>query len=128
MHCAHVSKALIPNEQKNFIVDEFVHQYFFKGSNSTRRFVVLMMVRRRPYWWPTTKATFAGHERMVTELQDYILMGITRRCQQKFQAIADYCRSGNPPEPATFWSPGYGPPGSQSAQVFGSYRLSWRSL
>ena len=70
MQRAHVSKALILNEQKNFIVEEFVHQYLFKGSNFTRRFVVLIMVRRRPVWWPTAKATLAGHEGMVTELQD----------------------------------------------------------
>jgi hypothetical protein len=43
---------------------------------------------------------------VVTELQDYILMGITRRCQQKISGYSGLpVWRVNPPEPATFWSP-----------------------
>lgn len=58
---AHISKALILDEHKNFVIEKCVHHRAFESPDFPGRSVVSVQACRCPGWRPTRNAALAGH-------------------------------------------------------------------
>ena len=83
MQCAHISKALIFNEQENHVVEQVIRQYLPKNSDFANRVVIPGAARCGPSGRPNLITALASHEGVVAELHKPQYPQLTYGCQQK---------------------------------------------